>query len=220
MRTAGALAGLAILLAACSASPFAGSDDTVPAALIHVDCCGKVSAPAPDGSKTVIFDPDEAEVIHIRLSAGWLKQTDLGTAGVSTSASWAPGAQAFFLNDGEGSGQHSTFRLFNTPDDGATRETDRPYHEAIGAYRSSRGCSALHNTEVWGIGWSKDGRLVHLLVQAAIHDPCGSADRFMVMTARVSDGQIVARYETAEAKQRFHALIPPNVMAESAVTAP
>lgn len=210
---AAAVAGL--ILASCAA-PDDGATPT-PGKTGRADCCATMRLVAPDGARTLVLAPDAAERVEIRLSAGWLNQIALGEGEVPMAASWAPDSRAFYINDGEGSGQHSAFRLFRTPRDGAPDETSAPYRNAISAFRSRFGCpeSDAHDTEVRGIGWSSDGRLVHLLVEPAIHEPCRGADRQMVMSARVADGEIVQVYDTAEGRRRFAGLLPPEVVGET-----
>jgi hypothetical protein len=125
--------------------------------------------------------------------------------------SWSPKSNAFFVNDGEGSGMSSTFRLFRVErtqvvEDGTIEK------KAIALYRSQKKCSsAAADPNVWGIGWSSDGTLFYLLVQATANDPCGESAAFIGMTIRLTDGSIIKRLSEADTKQAFRPLLPREI---------
>jgi hypothetical protein len=79
--------------------------------------------------------------------------------------SWSPNSDAFFINDGEGSGMSSTFRLFRVI--GNQVVEDRTIgRKASALYRNHVKCgSAAADPSVWGFGWSSDGFRFYLLVQ-------------------------------------------------------
>lgn len=211
-RTA-AVAALAVL-AGCGNDPAAHRSEAWSADVVSIDCCTPTRLPSPDSTRTLIFEPDADEKVHVRLSAGWLHQQEIAVTDIPSLASWAPDGQGFFISDGEGSGQTSTFRLFRTPDNGVDRELPAAQREAVAAYRAHVGCpAAAFDPEVWGLGWSRDGRRALVLVQASIHQPCGRADRYLVMAVAADDGRLLEQYDTAEAAGRFAALIPADVRA-------
>jgi len=123
-------------------------------------------------------------------------------------ASWSPKSDAFFINDGEGSGMTSVFRLFRVksglPIEDATIET-----KGVALYRSLKQCSApAEDPNVWGIGWSSNGTLLYLLIQASVHAPCGESGSFIVATVKVTDGSVVERFSEEAAKRQFRILLP------------
>lgn len=210
----GRLAGVAaaLLLSGCGDDPRTRQSEAWAADIVSIDCCTTTRLPSPNSTKTLIFEPDAAEKVHVILSAGWLRRQEVGVTDIPSMASWAPGSQAFFISDGEGSGQTSAFRLFRTPDNGAAIELTAAHRVAVAAYRARVQCAAgAFDPEVWGLGWSKDGRRALVLVQSSIHEPCGRADRYMVMAVAADDGRLLEQYDTAEAAERFAALIPANV---------
>lgn len=214
----GRLAGVAaaLLLTGCGDDPQRSEAWT--ANIVSVDCCATIRLPSPNSTKTLIFEPDAAERVHVILSAGWLRRQEIAVTDIPSMASWAPGSQGFFISDGEGSGQTSTFRLFRTPDNGAAVELTAAHRGAVAAYRARAQCPAeAFDPEVWGLGWSKDGGRALVLVQASIHEPCGRAEQYMVMAVAAEDGRLLEQYDTAEAAERFGALIPPRTRG---VTAP
>jgi hypothetical protein len=122
--------------------------------------------------------------------------------------SWSPKSDAFFVNDGEGSGMSSTFRLFKVKghevyEDKALRAA------AVSLYRRRTRCntSAL-DPDVWGFGWGDGGSKLYLLVQATVHEPCGRADKFISMVVRTSDRKILETLTKAQTKERFGSLLP------------
>ena len=217
MRRAGPAALIAIgvtaLVPACGNPPAAADSNVWPGSQTPIDCCSTTRLSSPDGSKTLIFQPDADERAHVRLSAGWLRQYGITVLEGPASASWGPDAKSFFISDGEGSGQTSTFRLFRVPNDGDPIEIDAAQTAVVAAYRAHAGCSVeAADPEVWGLGWSPDGARALVLVQSSIHDPCGQSDEYMVMAVAVDDGSLLAQYDTPEAARRFADLIPANVL--------
>jgi hypothetical protein len=127
------------------------------------------------------------------------------------SISWSPRSDAFFVNDGEGSGMSSTFRLFRI------READVLEDKAVAKatvslYRQRTRCnpSAL-NPDVWGFGWGDGGRKIYLLAQATIHEPCGPPYGFISLVVRTSDGKILETLSRKQTKKRFGALLPSSL---------
>ena len=205
--------GATALISACGSQPGGTDGDVWTGTQTHIDCCATTRLPSPDSTKTLVFEPDDDERAHVRLSAGWLRQLEVAVLEGPAAASWAPDSESFFISDGEGSGQTSTFRLFRAPNDGSAREIPAAHAAAVSAYRSHVRCPAeAFDPEVWGLGWSRDGSRAVVLVQASIHEPCGSASNYMVMALATDDGELVEQYDTAEAARRFADLIPANVL--------
>ena len=122
--------------------------------------------------------------------------------------SWSPRSDAFFVNDGEGSGMSSTFRLFRVK--GTEVSEDKALREAaVPLYRQRTHCSpSALDPDVWGFGWGDGGSKLYLLVQATVHEPCGRADKFISLVVRASDGKILEALSKTQTKKRFVSLLP------------
>jgi|ERR1700724_3342644 len=126
-------------------------------------------------------------------------------------ASWAPHSQAFFIDDGEGSGLSSTFRLFRIHDAHVTRD-DSFHQAAVRRFRKTIGCpSTAADPNVYGFGWSSDGKQVFLLVQATVNEPCGEPASFIVLIASVADGSVIEQLTERQTKKRFRSLLFPEL---------
>jgi len=215
LRAAGP--GLAVLgLVSCGPDMGQEPSDGWAKSLVSIDCCAVTSLASPDLSKTLIFTPDaDQNTVAVRLSAGWLRQTSLGSVS-NARASWAPASRSFFISDGEGSGQTSRFHLYRAPDNGAPSEVEGVHERVVTAYRAEVGCSAdASDPEVWGLGWDVSGARVYVLVQSSVHAPCGQADQYRVMVVATGSGDILRQYDATEAARTFGAIIPPNVLGEA-----
>ena len=122
--------------------------------------------------------------------------------------SWSPSSVAFFINDGEGSGMASTFRLFLIKNDRVI-EDKTVERKAVSVYRDEMKCdSVAADPNVWGIGWSPDGTSFHLLIQATVNSPCGKPGSFISMTIGLANGSILERLPEEATKVRFQSLLP------------
>jgi hypothetical protein len=163
---------------------------------------------SPDGRLTLRID---AETKNTTL---WSKSFNVRLRAVDPPAmiSWSPNSDAFFINDGEGSGQTSLFRLFRIRD---SKVVEDPTLERniVGLYRSVVKCSdhAL-DPDVWGLGWSVAGKQFYVIAQATIHRPCGLSDQFMGLTVNLSDASISDRLSTSDAQTKFRALLPRELL--------
>ena len=175
---------------------------------VIADCDNRFAS--PNGKLLLRIDP-EGKVRVSQLASD--KEVQIHSAAVEPPAmvSWSPNSDAFFVNDGEGSGMASTFRLFRMNGDQAV-EDGTVERQAVGLYRSQTKCaSAAADPNVWGIGWSAGGTSFYLLVQATANDPCGTPGTFIGMRVKLADGAIVEQFSEAATKQRFHALLPREV---------
>jgi hypothetical protein len=144
--------------------------------------------------------------MRIHLSAGLLVP--------SVMVSWSPRSDAFFLNDGDGSGMTSTFRLFRIRS--ARVYEDRSVEKAaVSLYRRRTRCtrSAL-DPDVWGFGWGDDGSKIYLLVQATVHEPCGPPYAFISLVVRKSDGKILEALSEKQTQERFRFMLPASLFME------
>ena len=125
--------------------------------------------------------------------------------------SWSPRSDAFFINDGEGSGMSSVFRLFRVKasqavEDGTIEE------KAVALYRGQKKCdSAAADPNVWGIGWSSDGTLLYLLIQATVNAPCGRPGSFISVTVKLADDSVLQQFSEEATKRKFRTLLPREV---------
>lgn len=168
---------------------------------VVADCAAEF--PSPDKRLRLKFAPDstmsvEGKTIH--LSGAQVEPPAM--------VSWSPRSDAFFVNDGEGSGMSSTFRLFRVKgaevsEDGVVREA------AVSLYRRQTRCSpSALDPDVRGFGWGDGGSKLYLLVQATVHEPCGRADKFISLVVRASDGKILETLSKEQTKERFGSLLP------------
>lgn len=130
-------------------------------------------------------------------------------------ASWSPDSEAFFVDDGEGSGMSSTFRLFRIHDAHVT--PDGSFHQiAVRRFRRTIGCpSSAVDPNVYGFGWSSDGKQVFLLVQATVNEPCGEPASFIVLIASVADGSVIEQLTEKQTKKRFRSLLFPELFQDN-----
>jgi len=125
--------------------------------------------------------------------------------------SWSPQSEAFFINDGEGSGMSSTFRLFRIIGSGVY-EDKTVERAAVWLYRRRTRCaSSAVDPNVYGFGWGNGGSKIYLLVQATVDKPCGRLDRFISLVVRTSDGKILETLSEERTKQRFSTILPPSL---------
>ena len=207
IRRLAALAGL-VLLGGCGEEPAGRQGEAWAADIVGIDCCTTTRLPSPDSTKTLIFEPDPTGPVQVILSAGWLRRQAVAASEIPAVASWAPDSQGFFISDGGGEGRTGAFRLFRTPDNGATLELTAAPREVVAAWRAHVPCAAeTSDPRTWGLGWSKDGRRVSVLVLAT----CGGVERPMVMTVAAEDGRLLERYDAAEDVERFTAMIPADL---------
>jgi hypothetical protein len=128
--------------------------------------------------------------------------------------SWSPRSDVFFVGDGEGSGMTSTFRLFRIK--GTQIYEDKAVEKAaVSLYRRRTGCnrSAL-DPNVYGFGWGDGGSKIYLLVQATVHEPCGSPYQLISLVVRTSDGKILETLSEKQTKERFGSLLPSSLFLE------
>jgi len=126
--------------------------------------------------------------------------------------SWSPRSDVFFVNDGEGSGMTSTFRLFRIK--GTQIYEDKAVEKAVvSLYRRRIGCSrSALDPDVSGFGWGDGGSKIYLLVQATVHQPCGN--QLISLVVRTSDGKVLETLSEKQTKERFGSLLPSSLFTE------
>jgi hypothetical protein len=174
---------------------------------LTADCPAKLTA--PDGKKTLRVNSDG------RFQLSFTRNGPSRAIGYSVEppamASWAPNSEAFFINDGEGSGMSSVFRLFRIKDGRAVRD-DSIERIAVKRFRKVIGCAtAATDPNVWGFGWSADGKQVFLLVQATVNGPCGKQGGFITLIVNLANVSVVEEPSEKQTEQRFRTLLFPEL---------
>jgi len=171
------------------------------------DCAGEF--PSPNKDLLLKFDPNGRISIKgkiIRLSGRRVEPPAM--------VSWSPRSNAFFINDGEGSGMTSIFRFFRI--NGNQVYEDKAIEKAaVSLYRRRADCgrSAL-NPDVWGFGWDNGGSKMYLLLQPTVHEPCGDPSELISLVVRTSDGKILETLSREQTKDRFGSLLPSSFFAK------
>lgn len=105
----------------------------------------------------------------------------------------------------------SIFRLFHIKDGRAFRD-DSLELVAVKRFRKTIGCAAAaEDPNVWGFGWSADGRRVFLLVQATVNDPCGRPGDFITLIVNVVNEPVVEQLSKKQTEKRFRSLLFPEL---------
>jgi hypothetical protein len=170
--------------------------------------CDLVST-SPDRQLALRIDP-RGRITATRRDGQKLDTTGL-RIGPPAMLSWSPNSNAFFIDDGEGSGLASVFRLFRIVDSRVT-EDSTIHRNVLQRFRTAMKCSqARHDQSVWGFGWSPDGNELFLFVQDGSHYPCGRLPGSSITcVVRVSDGALIQQLTETAAHRRFGALLPPE----------
>lgn len=171
---------------------------------VVADCAAEF--PSPNNRLLLKFAPDgmmSVEGMTLHLSGPQIEPPAM--------VSWSPGSDAFFVNDGEGSGMSSTFRLFRVK--GTEVYEDKAVRKAaVSLYRRRTRCRPSSiDPDVWGFGWGDGGSKFYLLVQATVHEPCGSPDKFISLVVRTSDGKILETLPKTQTKVRFSSQLPSSL---------
>lgn len=138
------------------------------------------------------------------------------TAGESVQppamVSWSPDSRRFFVNDGQSSGMTSTLRVFSVSSSGVTEHSDitRKISRAVMKLERCGRDTAEH--DLWGFGWSRDGRQFYVLATPTVHRPCGTSVLTFVIDSRT--GMVVERLGLRDARERFSGLLPKTVLAD------
>lgn len=175
--------------------------------LRHViaDCDNRL--PSPNGTLLLRIDND-GNIRVSEVASGREISIHARAVEPPAMASWSPNSDAFFVDDGEGSGMTSTFRLFRVRGSQIV-EDGTIQRKAVAAYRRQAKCdSAALDPDVSGIGWSPDGARFYLFAQATVHDPCGEPASFIGMTLQLANGAVLEQLSEQTTKRKFRALLP------------
>ena len=176
------------------------------ASTFYVDPDCSAQFPSPNHRLLLKFAPDGTMSLR-----GLTIHLSVGLRVPSVMISWSPRSDAFFINDGEGSGMSSTFRLFGIKGSGVY-EDKTVERAAVSLYRRRTGCaSSAVDPNVYGFGWDNEGSRVYLLVQATVHKPCGPPYGFVSLVVRTSDGKILETLSQERTKERFSTMLPSSL---------
>lgn len=167
--------------------------------------------------KNVFGSPDKEKRIEVEEGKGYTFTVNNRTVALPNYGkyvvlpigfSWSPRSDAFFVNDGEGSGMNSILRVFRLQGSGLAELPD-PNKVIAAAFRKDPGCAtSAADPAVWGIGWSKDGLQIFAYAIATVNNPCGSQGdlRGVVLNART--GSVDHWYSESDARRVFRGLLP------------
>ena len=167
---------------------------------------------SPDGKSTVEIDAEGR--LHL-LEPGRDAKTLPYTIEPPAMLSWSPKSDTFFINDGQGSGMWSLLRVYRLRTDSVAVDTTVE-REAVKLFRGERKCdTAASDPSVWGIGWSDNGTLLYLLIQATVNEPCGESGAFIGATVNIATGKIVHHLSESQAQHEFRKLLPPELCCDA-----
>jgi len=122
--------------------------------------------------------------------------------------SWSPRSDMFFVNDGGGSGLSSKLRLFDTVGS-SVKEYGVLNNSVRRTYRTRIGCSrSASNPNVYGVGWSSDGKKLYAIAQATVNAPCGYPADYLGFVVDATTHGVVSVLTAAQAKAAFGQLLP------------
>jgi len=164
----------------------------------------------------VFLSPDKAKRIEVEENKGFslivgrpVAWPNYGKSIVLPVAfSWSPSSDAFFVIDGQGSGEYSQLYVFQMEPVGVVQSRD--FNKLVSAaFRKDVGCSTTAaDPSITGLGWSKDGAKIFVFAQATVHDPCGSQGDLRGVTLNVKAGSIERWYSERETRRVFRDILP------------
>jgi len=170
--------------------------------------------------KNVLWSPDKAKRIEVEEGKGYTLIVNGRTVAWPNYAkhvvlpiefSWSPNSDAFFVNDGEGSGMNSVLRVFRLQD-ASVAEVPDLNNLVAAAFRNDVGCPvAAANPTVRGIGWSKEGTQIFAFAQATVENPCGTQGSFHGVVLNLGPESIGRLYSERETRRLFGNLLPHNM---------
>ncbi len=170
--------------------------------------------------KNVLLSPDKAKRIEVEEGKGYTLTVNGGTVAwpnygkyvvLPIEFSWSPNSDAFFVNDGEGSGMNSVLHVFRLQDSGVAEAPD--FNKlVVTAFRKAVGCpAAAADPTMRGIGWSKDGAQIFAFAQTTVNNSCGTQGDFRGVVLNLKTGSIERLYSEAETRRVFRDLLPQNM---------
>jgi len=186
----------------CASSKAPGWSDEL--RQLYADCSNTVTA--PDGAIT--FEVGPTEQMNVLRSGQSLALIGNRRLTLPAVVSWAPSSTAFFLNDGNGSGLYSQLRLLRITNKSIT-ESDKANHTITEIYRARNRCrKGTDNPNVYGIGWSEDGKLLYAVAQSTVNSPCGEPQRYLGFVIDVESSEIKQVLSTQQTKAKLDRFLP------------
>jgi hypothetical protein len=171
---------------------------------LYADCSNSVHS--PDGAIVFQIGPEE----RIRLLNGGHPLSTSGDERLTLPAviSWSPLSTSFFLNDGNGSGLSSQLRLFRIAAS-TVKESNKVNGLVTQIYRDRNRCNrSSDNPNVYGIGWSVDGKLLYVIAQATVNAPCGNPSDYLGFVVNVNTYEVERTLSAEQTKAEFGQLLP------------
>lgn len=159
--------------------------------------------PSPSGAMNVIYGGEADPTL--RLSAGFLRRSVVGTVETPARLSWSPDSRRFYVNDPGGA-----FRLWTVNARAQAVESRTIRDAAIAELERRNGCDSVPEGEVAtsGMGWSPDGS--HVYVRAAVRCQTGgclwTGVNDVVVVSDVATGDLVETLERDPARRRWPTL--------------
>jgi len=121
---------------------------------------------------------------------------------------WAPDSTAFFINDGNGSGQSSEFHIVDIGDHSLLDDTSAGL-QAQQVYRLHYPCREGDlPPNVWGLEWSSDSKRIFVLVQPRVHSVCQTTDQFMVLEIDATSHDVAEAWSSEQARDASSFVLP------------
>ena len=171
---------------------------------VLADCDNRIVSPS--GQLLLRIDPTGA--VYVLQASGKVLAKAPAPVEPPAMAAWSPSSSAFFIDDGNGSGETSQIRLY-VLEGGRITESDSVQRSASDLYRARVRCTqkAL-DPDVWGLRWTSDGLYLDLLVEATVHQACGEPGSFLGMRVRVTDAKVVEVLSESATMRRWSAWLP------------
>jgi hypothetical protein len=171
---------------------------------LYADCSNTVAS--PNGS--IIFQAGPAGRFHIVSGRRPLALIGNQQLGLPAVISWSPSSTEFFLNDGSGSGLSSRLRLFHVLAS-TVKEEDSLDEAIVKIYRGRNRCSSSSdNPNVYGVGWSTDGKILYAVAQSTVNAPCGEPTRYLGFIVNTETNRINQVLEAQQFKSEYGRFLP------------
>jgi len=166
--------------------------------------------PSPDKAKTIVASKDGFSVTVDGTRVFWPEGKEISASG--SEVSWSPTSEAFFINDGNGSGLDGwTLKVYTISGRQIVNHT-LPNTEIIRRFRMDLRCAEdAVDPNVRGIGWSKSGAHLYAFAQTTVNQPCGEPGDFRGFVVSVSRGELLRFYSEVQTRNHFRHLLPYNM---------
>jgi hypothetical protein len=169
------------------------------------DCSARVTS--PDGR----FVLDVSATGRARLLKAQRRTEVLGAVKIEGPliVGWNPSSHALLINDGKGSGQTSEL-LLGRFKNGRFQFDARPHAEIVRRFRTASRCSPDQlDPNVWGVGWSAEGRRLLAVAQPVLHEPCGEPASFTCFEVEVASSLVARELQARECRTEWAGRLPP-----------